>query len=207
MTIDLDRLTAILEAHRKWLYGEDGGARADLRGADLRGADLRGADLHGANLDGANLVGANLRNANLRGATLRDADLDGANLVGANLRGAHLVGANLRNANLRGAHLPALVVVRDLDRAILAAIERGGVLDMAAWHGQPDAQEDGCGTTHCRAGWAIALAGEAGRVLEDIYGPQVAGALIYAASRPDKPVPDFFASTAIAMESIRADAA
>ena len=45
-----DELRAILEKHKKWLFGEDGGCRADLRGADLRHADLRGANLCGANL-------------------------------------------------------------------------------------------------------------------------------------------------------------
>ena len=39
-------LLEILERHRKWLVGEDGGQRADLRYADLRGADLRGAGLY-----------------------------------------------------------------------------------------------------------------------------------------------------------------
>ena len=43
----------ILEKHAKWLRGEDGGERADLRGADLSGADLRGANLHSADLRGA----------------------------------------------------------------------------------------------------------------------------------------------------------
>lgn len=33
-------LSEILERHRKWLAGEAGGQRADLRYADLRGADL-----------------------------------------------------------------------------------------------------------------------------------------------------------------------
>ena len=33
-------LSEILERHRKWLAGEAGGQRADLRGADLREADL-----------------------------------------------------------------------------------------------------------------------------------------------------------------------
>ena len=38
----------ILEKHAKWIRGEDGGERADLRGANLHSADLRGADLRGA---------------------------------------------------------------------------------------------------------------------------------------------------------------
>ena len=68
----------ILEKHAKWIRGEDGGERADLRGADLRGANLRGADLRGADLRGADLRDADLYYANLRGADLRSADLRGA---------------------------------------------------------------------------------------------------------------------------------
>ena len=103
--MDNEKLKEILERHRKWLNDEDGGERADLRGANLYGAILRGADLHGANLRGANLYGAILRGANLRGANLYEANLRGANLYEANLRGANLRGANLYEANLRGANL------------------------------------------------------------------------------------------------------
>jgi hypothetical protein len=38
-------LEKVLDAHVKWQNGEEGGNRADLRGANLGGADLRGADL------------------------------------------------------------------------------------------------------------------------------------------------------------------
>ena len=91
-------LKAIIYKHAKWARGEDGGERADLRGADLRNADLCGANLCGANLRNANLCGANLRNANLC-----DADLCNANLRGADLCDADLCDANLCCANLRGA--------------------------------------------------------------------------------------------------------
>ena len=74
----------VLQRHAKWLKNEEGGEKADLRGADLRGADLRDADLWGANLRGADLRGADLRDANLRGADLRGANLWGANLQDAN---------------------------------------------------------------------------------------------------------------------------
>ena len=90
----------VLQRHAKWLKNEEGGEKADLRGADLRGADLRDADLWGANLRGANL-----RGANLWGADLLDADLWGADLRGADLRDANLRGADLRGANLWGANL------------------------------------------------------------------------------------------------------
>lgn len=105
------KLRNVLELHRKWVLGERGGSRANLRGAnlrdadlrnaDLRDADLRAADLSYANLRGANLRGANLCCADLRYANLRSADLNYANLRGANLRDADLCDADLRYANLR----------------------------------------------------------------------------------------------------------
>ena len=106
----IKNLNEILEKHLKWLNYENGGERADLRGADLRGANIYIADLSGANLSGANLYiadlsGSNLRGADLRGADLRGANLSGANLSGANLRGANLYIANLYRADLRGADL------------------------------------------------------------------------------------------------------
>ena len=68
------KLNAILEKHKKWIYGNINGEKADLYGDDLRGADLRGANLRGANLRGADLYGANLRGADLYGADLRGAE-------------------------------------------------------------------------------------------------------------------------------------
>ena len=55
-----EELQEILDAHKKWINGEDGGAGADLFGADLSGADLRRANLSGADLSGADLSGADL---------------------------------------------------------------------------------------------------------------------------------------------------
>ena len=73
-----DELKAVLDAHQKWLRGEDGGSRANLRRANLSSADLRGADLSSADLSGANLCSADLRGADLSGANLcgaKNADL------------------------------------------------------------------------------------------------------------------------------------
>jgi uncharacterized protein YjbI with pentapeptide repeats len=172
-----------------------GGARADLSGADLSGADLSDTDLRGADLRWADLRGADLRGADLRGA-----DLSGADLSGAILRDANLSGADLSGADLSGAQgLPYVPAVPDIDAAILAAIEREGrSLDMRTWHL--------CATTHCRAGWAIELAGPAGKALEEQLGPCAAGALIYAASRPGVRVPDFYTSNEDALADLRARA-
>lgn len=66
-------LAEILDAHAKWLRGEDGGVRANLRGADLRLAYLIGADLAKADLRGAVLSGTYLRGTSLNGADLSGA--------------------------------------------------------------------------------------------------------------------------------------
>ena len=111
--MNANELKNILKLHKKWLNNEEGGLKADLRGADLCGANLRGAilyradlreaDLREADLSGADLSGANLYEANLRGANLYRADLCGAILCEADLREANLRGADLRGANLREA--------------------------------------------------------------------------------------------------------
>ena len=117
----------------------------------------------------------------------------------ANLSDAYLTGAHLARANLAKQLAIApedIPVIPNIDAAILAAIEAGGILEMGSWHGS-------CGTTHCRAGWAIHLAGEKGKALEDRVGPEMAGALIYQASRPGQPAPWFYASNEKAMADLR----
>lgn len=95
--------------------------------------------------------------------------------------------------------------MKNLDAKILVAISNGkprlGVnyppylpsLEMSRWHA--------CKTTHCRAGWAIALAGRRGYALERKRGPSVAGALIYHASTGR--IPEFYASNEDALADIQ----
>ena len=59
-TITKDELDIILEKHKSYLVGVDGGERADLSYANLHGADLSHANLNHADLRGANLNHANL---------------------------------------------------------------------------------------------------------------------------------------------------
>ena len=61
-----EEFNAILENHKKWLE-ENGGERANLKGANLCDADLRDANLCDADLRDANLCDADLRDADLRG--------------------------------------------------------------------------------------------------------------------------------------------
>ena len=114
-TLSKEELQEILEKHKKWLAGKDGGERADLRWADLSGADFRGTELREADFRGtdlreagfreADLRGADFRGAELREADFREADLRGADFRGADLRGADFRGADLREADFRGADL------------------------------------------------------------------------------------------------------
>ena len=87
------------------------------------------------------------------------------------------------------AHVP---LVDDLDQRMLGAVE-SGALDMRNWH---------CGTTHCRAGWAITFGGDAGKKLESLVGPETAARLIYEAST-GRAAPDFYASNEDAIADIR----
>jgi hypothetical protein len=206
-------------------------ADAYLADAYLEGADLSYANLSGADLSGAYLTDADLAGANLAGANLARADLAGANLAGANLARADLAGAYLADAYLEGAlgldlskheepkkpyernhglsvcaarreyanryrsRHPDVPIVEHLDQRILDAVTTGGgVLNMCAWHK--------CDTTHCRAGWAIHLAGMAGYELERKLGDSGrAGRAIYMASTGRSP--DFSATNAKALEDIR----
>jgi len=162
-------------------------AGADLRDSNLSGSNLSGSNLSGSNLSGADLSGADLRDSDLRDSDLRDSNLRDSNLRDSNLRNSDLSGSDLRNSNLSDS-LRRLLAVPELDKKILAAIEAGqGKLEMGDWHGQ-----NSCGTTHCRAGWAVTMAGPAGAVAEALLGTCAAGALIYAASYPTQRVPDFF---------------
>ena len=216
-----EQIADVLKKHADWLAGKPEGtraylSRANLSDADLSGADLSRADLSRAYLSRANLSGADLSGANLSYAHLFDADLSGADLSGANLSRAYLSGAylsranlsraNLSDANLSGANLsgaknlPEIPVIPNIDAAILNEINQQGCsLNMSDWHT--------CETTHCRAGWAVHLAGDAGYDLDRRFGTNVAGAMIYNASRPGKPVPSFYANNDDALEDIEKCAA
>ena len=101
----VDELKEILEKHKKWAFGEEGGVRANLSRAYLSRANLSGANLSDANLSGADLSDAYLSDAYLSDAYLSDANLSRANLSRANLSGANLSDAYLSDAYLSDADL------------------------------------------------------------------------------------------------------
>ena len=183
---------------------------ADLTGAKLTGANLTGANMVWANLSGADLRGAKLRGAKLTGAKLTGAKLTGANLTGAGLSGAGLSGANLRWADLTGtdlsgadltvANLIGVPIIPNIHAAVYAAASQPGALEMRQWHST-------CGTTHCRAGWVVTLAGEAGTALEKAIGTAAAATAIYLASDPNiGKFPDFYCDNNTALADMKARA-
>ena len=120
--ITREELDVILERHKKWLKGQKGGRKANLKGAILRElrltniclswADLTGADLSGADLTNANLVGADLTNASLVGADLTVVDLSYANLDKTDLSYADLTDVDFEHSNLEPAILSSSEEIR-----------------------------------------------------------------------------------------------
>ena len=109
--------------------------------------------------------------------------------------------AVLRGADLSGADLPDwLPKIPSIHSKVYEAASREGALDMSTWH-----RTGYCGTTHCRAGHVVVLAGEGGRVLEGVYGTAAAAAMIYAASDPklDR-TPNFYTDNATALADMKA---
>ena len=72
---------------------------------------------------------------------------------------------------------PTIPVIPNIHQSIYAAASNPGALEMGDVHT--------CENTHCRAGWAIALAGAAGRALEKFYNWELAAMMIYDASDPN----------------------
>ena len=110
--------------------------------------------------------------------------------LGLAVRWGYSNGADLSDADLSGADLSDAVLadcpvkIPDIHKAVYAAASAPGALNMRDWH---------CGTAHCRAGWVVTLAGDAGKALEWAMGTPAAAAMIYMASDPAlEKVPNFY---------------
>ena len=68
---------------------------------------------------------------------------------------------------------------------------------MSEWHT--------CNTTHCRAGWVVHLAGEAGYALERFHNTALAAQLIYKVSAPSLAVspPRFYETNEVALADMQ----
>lgn len=87
-------------------------------------------------------------------------------------------------------------VIENIHQKVLSAVSVEGALDMTNWHS--------CETTHCRAGWVEALAGERGKMLAKQTSTLFAAMQIYKASSPIKVSPvRFFDRYNKAMEDMK----
>jgi hypothetical protein len=78
----------------------------------------------------------------------------------------------------------------------LESVSVEGAFEMGNWHS--------CGTTHCRGGWAITLAGEDGKKLESQTSPEFAAMAIYSKSSTIKVSPvRFYEKNEVAMADIK----
>lgn len=97
-------------------------------------------------------------------------------------------------------------VIDKIHIKVLEAASQEGALNMSSWHSDGSTNEEGayCGTTHCRAGWVVALAGRGGRALELFHNTALAAQLIYAKSSPHKVAPcRFFENNKDAMADMQ----
>ena len=90
--------------------------------------------------------------------------------------------------------MPPTPVIPNIHQAVYDAASQPNCFDMGAWH---------CGTTHCRAGWVVTLAGEAGKALEEATSTPFAAMQIYRASDPTWRMSDFFASNEDALADMK----
>ena len=174
----------------------------DITTIGLREAFIRSRKIYDAALENMKaLTGKELIRAldsvpaHRLGLVLDSVPDDRLGLVLANVP-AHRLGLVLANvsAHRLGLVLDSVPIIADLDAKIAAAVGDGkGTLNMARWH---------CGTTHCRGGWIVTLAGPAGAALEAALTTETAARLIYEASTGTM-APDFFANDKDALSDIR----
>jgi hypothetical protein len=101
--------------------------------------------------------------------------------------------------------MPETPIIEDIHQKVFQAVT-DGKLKMNSWHEDESKNENGeyCGTTHCRAGWVIALAGKEGVEYESIFGTENAALQIYHKSSPEIKVSPtrFYQSDEVALEDI-----
>ena len=90
---------------------------------------------------------------------------------------------------------PPIPVIENIHQKVLEAVSKPDALDMGSWHT--------CNTTHCRAGWVVHLAGEAGYALERYHNTALAAQLIYRESGYEINPGRFYDSNAEAMADMQ----
>lgn len=101
-----------------------------------------------------------------------------------------------QSAKITNETIKNIPQIENIHAAVFAAASAPFAFSMNAWHR--------CETTHCRAGWVVTLAGEAGAMLEREFGTPRAAELIYMASDPSLNfIPDFYCDDDEALADMR----
>jgi uncharacterized protein YjbI with pentapeptide repeats len=171
----------------------------------IEGSKCDGADFAYCTLHRSSLIHSSFRGACFGGATLSGANLTRSDFTGADFTDVSFMRTEMGHAVLTDARgLGVIPRIENLDHKILSAIRSpGNELNMGRWHGTE--MGEACDTMHCRAGWAIHLAGRAGYDLERMHGADGAGALLYNAAG-SHPTPDWYTSEGRAMQDLEARA-
>lgn len=109
---------------------------------------------------------------------------------------------DLKNSKPTESEINKVVIpiIENIHQKIYAAASQPLGLDMSTWHSNT------CNTTHCRAGWIVHLAGEAGYALENFHGGNTlvaALSIIHASSPIEVDCPQFFEGNEAAMEDMK----
>ncbi len=91
--------------------------------------------------------------------------------------------------------IEAIPAIKDIHKKVYESASKPDCLNMATWHS--------CETTHCRAGWVVHLAGEAGYALEKRTDPVFAAMQIYKASGYEISPGRFYDSNDKALEDMK----
>ena len=113
----IEDFKVVVKEHVKYVKGQVGGKRADVRYADLSGLNLdklplRDAILTACDFTGTSMVGTDLSAADLQNCNFADADLSDAVLDSCDLRGANMQSVRARSASLHAADLRPARLVR-----------------------------------------------------------------------------------------------
>ena len=85
--------------------------------------------------------------------------------------------------------------IENIHSKVYTAASAENALDMGMWHA--------CETTHCRAGWVVHLAGDAGKALEARFNTELAAMLIYRESGSPINPARFYDSGPAALEDMK----
>lgn len=97
----------ICSKHALWIYGENGGERADFSSCLIENVDLSNCNLCGADFSGATFINCKLDDASMCDADFKNAKFKQCSLRHFTAEGADFTESDFYNCDLRGAYFTA----------------------------------------------------------------------------------------------------